>query len=105
MILASDACIQVLLAAKRLSVDGTFTTMPLPFKQLFVVMGTTDNNITVPCVFALLPDKSFETYLAMFRRIEGLHPDMFKGKDAIHIPTVIHFKSIFVAFSPLYLYN
>ncbi len=46
-------------------VDGTFDSVPLIYGQLVTVHALVD-GVCIPCVYALLPDKSQATYTRMF---------------------------------------
>jgi hypothetical protein len=69
--------------------DGTFKIVKNTlFYQLFVVTATTPAGVTVPCVFALLPNKETASYAAVFKflfdkELAGLscafHCDFEKG--------------------------
>ncbi len=53
--------------------DGTFDTCPVPFSQLYFIMGRMDDTKrAVPSVYALLPDKDGTTYLKMWNQIKAL---------------------------------
>lgn len=79
IVCASDAAIQLLLTARVISGDGTFSTCPAPFDQLFVLIADVTETVNLPCVFALLPDKRAETYLKLFSIVASLHDELFKG--------------------------
>lgn len=52
----------------QIFVDGTFYSSPKPFYQLFTVHGLHE-NIYVPLVFFLLPDKKTDSYEHVFKYI------------------------------------
>lgn len=79
LIFASDAGIKLLETAERASGDGTFSTVPAPFKQLFVVMADLKGGSSTPVVYGLLPNKKAETYDAFFNVVRGLSDNIFKG--------------------------
>lgn len=54
--------------------DGTFKTTPLLFGQLYTVHCLQGNN-AVPLIYALLPNKTEETYSELFRKIKEFIPD------------------------------
>ena len=47
--------------------------MPSLFEQLYTIHGL-QGNIAVPLVYALLPDKSEQTYLRFLRQVKELEP-------------------------------
>ena len=61
---------QILRSSDRWHVDGTFSTAPRPFSQIYIVFGVTMANRIVPGAYALLPDKSLETYTTMFHALK-----------------------------------
>ncbi len=55
----------------KLACDGTFSTSPAPFAQVFFLMARLwDKPNTVPVCFALLPDKLMSTYTLMMTTIK-----------------------------------
>lgn len=54
--------------------DGTFKTAPALFVQLFTIHGL-HQNVSVPLIFALLPDKSEATYRRFYSKIKEIHPN------------------------------
>ncbi len=57
--------------------DGTFeVTKHTIFYQLFIVTAKTKTNITVPTLFAFLPNKEFGTYGKVFEFLQskGIEP-------------------------------
>ena len=61
---------QILRSSDRWHGDGTFSTAPRPFSQIYIVFGVTMANRIVPGAYALLPDKSLETYTTMFHALK-----------------------------------
>ena len=57
--------------------DGTFKTAPTLFEQLYTIHGLTLGS-TIPCVYALLPNKQQATYQSVFYQLlqinENLQP-------------------------------
>ena len=51
--------------------DGTFDVSPLVFKQMFT-LNILKNGKTLPMVFALLPNKTQQTYTRMFKMLIGV---------------------------------
>jgi hypothetical protein len=80
MVFASDSAIQILLHAETISVDGTFTSCPPPFAQLFILVATLPQGSTIPVVYGLLPNKTAKSYTKFFQIVQGLADNMFRGK-------------------------
>lgn len=53
--------------------DGTFKTAPSIFLQIFTVHALIKESV-IPCIYALLTNKSEETYIAMFTKLKELEP-------------------------------
>jgi hypothetical protein len=66
---------QLLSASQHWFADGTFRTVPLLFHQLYTLHGLKENT-SVPLLFALLPDKSQETYITLLQQIKVLEPSV-----------------------------
>lgn len=56
-------------------VDGTFSSSPTIFYQLYTIHGIKYSNV-LPSVFALLPNKTEETYVHLFNTILKLKPGL-----------------------------
>ena len=52
--------------SKALSADGTFKIAPTLWGQVMIICAQIACGLWVPVMFALLPDKKYETYLAFF---------------------------------------
>jgi len=50
--------------------DGTFKTTVKPFKQIYMVYGTTQDGQSLPAAYALLPSKDEEVYQRLWQQIE-----------------------------------
>lgn len=55
--------------------DGTFKTAPELFYQIYTIHALVDKNI-LPCVYALLPNKTEETYYQLFQQLLILKPNL-----------------------------
>ncbi|XP_059169402.1 uncharacterized protein LOC131951125 [Physella acuta] len=55
--------------------DGTFKTAPALFSQLYTVHALV-NGRTVPCVYALLQNKTQETYTALLQQLTVLNTNL-----------------------------
>lgn len=60
--------LNVLCETQKLYVDGTFKSCPKYFTQIFTLHGFV-NDLYIPLVFFLLPDKSTNTYTNMFKAL------------------------------------
>ena len=78
-IFASEFGVEMLQKAPVIAVDGTFSTCPTPWCQLFVLQAVMDKGLSYPVVFGLLPNKCAATYLKFFQEVAALSEDMFKG--------------------------
>ncbi len=78
-VFASDFAIEKLEMAEVISVDGTFSTCPPPFHQLFIIMAKLHGGTNIPCVFGLLPNKTSATYIKFFQVVANLSDKMFAG--------------------------
>ena len=70
LMLTTDENLDFLCQSVRLCGDGTFKAAPKLWTQLYTIHGQ-KNGFTVPCVFALLPDKHKETYTRLFRQLKS----------------------------------
>ena len=70
LILTTNANLALMRQSGRLCGDGTFKAAPKLWTQLYTIHGQ-KNGYTVPCVFALLPDKRKESYTRLFRQIKS----------------------------------
>ena len=78
-IFASDHAIEMLESSTAIFVDGTFSTCPPPFHQLFIVLARLPGGSTIPCVFGLLPNKLAATYTKFFTTVANFTEKMFTG--------------------------
>ncbi|QQP40663.1 Uncharacterized protein FKW44_014788, partial [Caligus rogercresseyi] len=62
--------LDLLRTSERWCGDGTFKAAPKLWTQLYTIHGL-KNGYTVPCVFALLPDKRKETYTRLFTQVKA----------------------------------
>lgn len=75
LIFASRRNLQLLARSENWYADGTFKTVPHLFYQIFTLHGF-KNNLSLPLVYALLPNKREETYAIFFRKIKELEPSV-----------------------------
>ena len=55
--------------------DGTFKAAPPLFTQIYTIHAVKYNS-TIPTVFALMPNKSQDTYVRLFNAIKDLEPNL-----------------------------
>ena len=55
--------------------DGTFKIVPEQFFQLYTIHAEKDSMI-IPCVYALLTNKSESTYKKLFRKLLDIRPEL-----------------------------
>ena len=55
--------------------DGTFKAAPPLFTQIYTIHAVKYNS-TIPTVFALMPNKSQDTYVRLFNAIKDLKPNL-----------------------------
>jgi len=68
LMFASNQAIQLLAISEDWFGDGTFRVCPEIFFQLYTIHARINQRI-IPCVYALLPNKTRQTYERMFREI------------------------------------
>ena len=95
LLLATSENLQYLASQEKYFMDGTFDVAPTQYLQLFT-MHAFINEKQLPLVFALLPDKSSNTYVQVFRHLR----DIDAGQDII-----IHPKVEFSKISPNSVYT
>ena len=68
IIFTTDSNLDLLCQSERWCGDGTFKAAPKLWTQLYTIHGQ-KNGFTVPCVFALLPNKLKRSYRRLFNQI------------------------------------
>lgn len=66
----TDANLALMRESMRLAGDGTFKVTPTLWYQIYTIHAT-KNGYTVPCVYALLPDKHKDTYNRLFTQLKA----------------------------------
>ena len=66
----------ILVRSSSIYVDGTFKIVPELFYQLYTVHAVHPNGAVFPCIYALLPNKTTETYVRLFQKLKELKPDL-----------------------------
>lgn len=78
LIYATQRNIDVLRSADHWFMDGTFKVVPQVFYQLYTVHALQADRV-IPCVYALLPNKTGQTYRGLLRQLleidQGLRPN------------------------------
>ena len=70
LIFSTTSNINLLAMSQHWYADGTFKVVPPLFEQLYTIHGLQD-NVAVPLIYALLPNKTEETYLTLLREIKN----------------------------------
>ncbi|CAF4038153.1 unnamed protein product [Adineta steineri] len=65
LIWSSAAQLNLLFDSDKLYMDGTFSTTPPNFHQVYIIQAV-HHESCIPVVFALLPDRKATTYICMF---------------------------------------
>lgn len=88
-------------------VDGTFDTIPSPYKQLYS-LSVIKNHHVFPCIYVILKNKTEVTYLKMYefilRMIGNLNPRAIKTDfEKASINALHHFSDAHVSGRQLHL--
>ena len=70
MLFMSTVGIDVLKQSKVWYADGTFSTAPVPYAQVYIVFGNTSEGKVLPCAFGVLPNKQTVTYRSFWTQIK-----------------------------------
>ena len=70
LVFATNQTLKILARAKALSADGTFKICPKLWGQVMILCAEVGLGIWVPVLFALLPDKKSQSYLAFFQSVK-----------------------------------
>ncbi|XP_071747499.1 uncharacterized protein [Lepeophtheirus salmonis] len=73
LIFATYRNLQILEKSINWFCDSTFQMIPTIFYQLFTIHAYL-NNYAIPCVYALLPNKTQATYTRLFQEISAINP-------------------------------
>lgn len=74
IIFCSPNQLSILKRAKLWAMDGTFCTLPKPWKQLYIihaVLGEEENVAAFPCCFVLMHRKTKKSYINIFSEISN----------------------------------
>ena len=72
VILSSDEQLAQFCSCSMIFMDGTFKTTPRLWSQLYLIKGKWNDNENVLLAGILLPNKTYGTYIAMFRKLKSL---------------------------------
>ncbi|CAF1216598.1 unnamed protein product [Rotaria sp. Silwood1] len=86
LIWSSDIQLHLLFNSERLHMDGTFSTSPPHFAQVFIIQ-TIHHESCVPVVYALLPDRKTPSYLYLFNVLFHHAKRFNKTLDPVNIMT------------------
>jgi MULE transposase domain len=75
LIFATRTGLQLLSRSSEWFSDGTFSTAPVFFEQLYTI-HVVQYNAVLPVVYALLPNKSRATYVKMLQQLKNLQPGL-----------------------------
>lgn len=73
LIFSTRSNITLLAQSQNWYADGTFKVVPTLFEQLYTIHGLKD-NVAIPLVFALLPNKTEQTYIKLLQEIKNVLP-------------------------------
>ena len=74
-IFGTPRTLDILSDADHIFMDGTFKIVPELFFQLFTIHALGPGGFFVPCVYALLPNKTRDTYARLFTEVKHLRPN------------------------------
>ena len=66
----------ILVRSSSIYADETFKIAPELFYQLYTLHAVHPNGAVFPCIYALLPNKTTETYVRLFQKLKELKPDL-----------------------------
>lgn len=75
IIFSTESNMRLLSKIKHWFADGTFDNCPNFFAQLYTIHGYYE-NVILPLVYVLLPDKTGETYIRLFQELKRLRPNL-----------------------------
>jgi len=75
LIFSTTENLDMMVDCEHLYIDGTFTSSPSIFYQLYTIHGVQYSNV-LSSVFALLPNKTEEIYIRLFKKILELRPEL-----------------------------
>jgi len=75
VLFASDVAMDMLFDQPNWFADETFYVSPKEYTQLYTIHVLLGNSETIPCVYAILKNKSIESYAAIFQCLHDMNPD------------------------------
>lgn len=75
MIFATRESLQLLSQSVEWFADGTFSTVPRLFGQLYTI-HVIQMGAIIPVVYALLPNKTLLSYIRLLRELQNLQPGL-----------------------------
>ena len=76
LVFGTKRSMALLQAAENVYMDGTFKIVPELYCQLYKIHASTNAGCMVPCVYALMPNKTRESYNCLFEAMKHLTPDL-----------------------------
>ena len=70
ILISTDAQMETLARAKTILGDGTFKIAPSLWTQVFIISAQVDTDVFVPCCYAMLPDKTRDSYNSLFSMLK-----------------------------------
>jgi len=81
--------LKLLLQYDHWFIDGTFKIAPTIFCQVFTIYALIDNS-AYPLVYILLPDKSEDSYMRVFKELKSLQPKLNTASIMLDFEKAIH---------------
>ena len=75
LIFSTTENLDMMVDCEHLYIDGTFSSSTSIFYQLYTIQGVQYSNV-LPSIFALLPNKTEEIYIRLFKKILDLRPEL-----------------------------
>lgn len=100
IVFATDECLIHLGRSNQWLMDGTFSTAPALFQQLYVIRAALGDT-TIACVYAFMTSKSQEMYVELFRAINVKCQILGFDLDPVTIMTDFE-QAVFAAIAEVY---
>ena len=79
LIFATNYSLGLLRSTKAIYLDGTFRMAPKLWKQILIICVDMDDKLSLPVLFALLPDKTTVSYETVFMKIKDFFTELNLG--------------------------